>query len=127
MGRLNWQLDLKELKSLLDSFGVLEVRFYFGNFTNNIGSQKFMTMLHRNGYKIRTKPVKTMELSIDVTSVSSKSPDILANFIDPTLLRELRIDAIEYLNNELRAMNAQGLGDHPKAATCGHLKTGHSE
>jgi uncharacterized LabA/DUF88 family protein len=106
--RLGWNIDLKVLKDLLDSFGVMEVRFYFGNFPQDPGSQKFMTMLHRTGYRIRTKPVKIMNLSIDVSSISSKSPDILASFIDPTLLRELRINAIESLNDELRAMNALG-------------------
>jgi hypothetical protein len=106
--RLGWNIDLKVLKELLDSFGVIDARFYFGNFSHDAGSQKFMTMLHRTGYRIRTKPVKIMNLSIDVSSISRRSPDILASFIDPTLLRELRIDAIESLNDELRAMNAQG-------------------
>jgi hypothetical protein len=27
----------------------------------------------------------------------------------------------------VEGLNAALLGDHPKAATCGHLKTGHSE
>jgi uncharacterized LabA/DUF88 family protein len=106
--KLGWAIDFKVLKHLLDSFGVMTTRFYFGNLPHDAGSQAFMTMLHRTGYEIRTKPVKIMTLSIDVTSISSNSPDILANFIDPTLLRELRIDAIESLNNELRAMNVQG-------------------
>ena len=57
---------------------------------------------------MRTKRVKLMQLSIDVTSISNRSPDILTNFIDGILLKNLRIDAIEYLNSELRAMNKQG-------------------
>lgn len=106
--KLGWKIDLKVLKSLLDAFGNLEIRFYFGNFPQDMASQRFMAMIHGAGYKIRTKPVKIIKLSIDVSSISRQSPDILAGFIDPTLLRELTVDAIEALNNELRAMNALG-------------------
>ena len=67
-----------------------------------------MKFVHSCGYKMRTKPVKVMQLSIDVTSISTISADILTNFIDPTLLKNLRVDAIEYLNNELRSLNKQG-------------------
>lgn len=106
--KLRWVVDLKKLKQLLDSFGVLESRFYFGTFPDDPRSQRFMTFVHRTGYKVRTKPVKIMQLSIDVTSISSKSPDILNAFIKDPLLQQLRIEAIEYLNEELRLMNVAG-------------------
>ena len=60
------------------------------------------------GYDLKTKPVKIMRLSIDVSSVPANSPDILMNFIRPPLLRSLNLAAIEYLNNELRKLNRQG-------------------
>ena len=85
--RLGWEIDLRKLKELFDSFGVLEVRFYFGTNVGDNGSERFMTAVHRMGYKMRTKRIKRMELSIDVTSVSAKSPDILSNFMDSTLLK----------------------------------------
>lgn len=114
--RIGWDIDLRKLKDFLDSFGVLEARFYFGTIPGNGGSEKFMTFVHRAGYKVRTKPVKIMRLSIDVSSISSRSPDILANFVSKTLLNELRLEAIEYLNSELRTMNRAGKPylEHPK-------------
>src|SRR5689334_13482943 len=106
--RLSWQIDLRKLKDLLDSFGIIEARFYFGTFPKDAKSQRFMTFVHRCGYKIRTKHVKIIRVSIDATSISPKSPDILANFIDERLLRLLRVDAIEHLNGELRSLNKAG-------------------
>jgi uncharacterized LabA/DUF88 family protein len=106
--RLGWQIDLKKLKSLFDSFGIIEARFYFGTYPGDLGSQRFMTFVHRTGYKVRTKPVKIMQISIDVTSVSAKSPDILNAFIKDTLLQQFRIETIENLNEELRMLNRAG-------------------
>lgn len=114
--RMGWQIDLKKLKDLFDSFGIIEARFYFGTYTGDDKSQRFMTFVHKVGYKISTKPVKIMRLSIDVTSISVQSPDILTNFIAETLLNQLRIETIEYLNEELRNLNKQGKThlEHPK-------------
>ena len=70
---------------------------------------RFMTFVHKAGYKVRTKPVKTIEVSIDVSSISEKSPDILNNFIKDQLLEQLKIETIEYLNAELKLLNKAGL------------------
>src|SRR5207249_12093891 len=106
--KLGWQVDLKKLKDLLDSFGVIEVRFYFGHYPGDQRSRGFISLAHKFGYIIRTKPVKVMQISIDVTSISKGSPDILHSFISDTLLKELRVEVIEYLNEELRRMNKAG-------------------
>ena len=58
--RLGWEIDLEKLKDFLDSFGITEVRFYFGTSPGHDGSARFMTFVHRTGYKVRTKPVKTV-------------------------------------------------------------------
>lgn len=68
-----------------------------------------MTFVYKAGYKVRTKSVKTMQLSIDVSSISEKSPDILNNFIKDQLLEQLKIETIEYLNAELKLLNKAGL------------------
>jgi uncharacterized LabA/DUF88 family protein len=106
--RLGWQIDLRKLKDFLDSFGVGEIRFYYGTLDEE-GSRRFMSFVHKVGYKIRTKPVKIMQLSIDVTSISKTGADILSNFINGTLLKNLRLEVIQYLNEELRSMNRQGI------------------
>ena len=87
--RLGWEIDLRRLKDLLDSFGVIQARFYFGTTPNHDGSARFMTFVHKTGYKVRTKPVKAIQVSVDVSSISEKSPDILNNFIKDQLLEQL--------------------------------------
>lgn len=106
--RLGWKIDIRKLKDFFDSFGILETRFYFGTYHGDSRSEAFMKMVHSCGYKVRTKRVKLIKVSIDVTSVSNGSPAILTNFIDGILLKNLRVDAIEYLNDELRNMNKSG-------------------
>jgi uncharacterized LabA/DUF88 family protein len=49
-----------------------------------------------------------MKLSIDVSTIPSNSPDILETFIRAPLLRTLRLQAIEYLNNQIRELNRRG-------------------
>jgi|SRR5579859_302202 len=114
--RTGWQIDLKKLKDMFGSFGVKKTCFYFGTYPGDDKSARFMTFVHRTGYTVHTKPVKIMRLSIDVSSVSAQSPDILGNFINNALLKQLRVEAIEYLNAELRALNKQGklYLEHPK-------------
>lgn len=106
--RLGWQIDLRKLKDLFDSFGVKETRFYFGTLSGHEGSSRFMSFVYKAGFKVRTKKVKVMELSIDVTSISPQSPDILSNFIDETLLKQFRMEAIKNMNEELRLLNKAG-------------------
>jgi uncharacterized LabA/DUF88 family protein len=53
--------------------------------------------------------VKIMDISINATSISTGSPDILQHFISQALLRSLKLDAIEYLNDQLRDLNKQGI------------------
>jgi len=50
-----------------------------------------------------------MKLSIDVSSISKNSPDILKNFIRKPLLKKLKVETIEYLNTELAELNKQGV------------------
>src|SRR5262249_44392990 len=73
--KLGWDIDLLKLKHLLESFGISKPNFYFGTLQGHDGSSRFMSFVHKNGYRVRTKPVKIMNLSIDVSSISQKSPD----------------------------------------------------
>ena len=108
--RLGWEIDLEKLKYFLDSFGVKEVRFYFGTPQGDAGAARFMTFVHKQGYKIRTKHVKKMHHSIDMTNVTNPhSKDVLCSFIDKTLLNTLPVTAIASLNQELRNLNAAGV------------------
>jgi uncharacterized LabA/DUF88 family protein len=49
-----------------------------------------------------------IDISINATSVSPQSTDVLANFIDQTLIRLLKVEAVEYLNKQLIALNKEG-------------------
>lgn len=107
--KLRWHVDPKRLKQFLDSFDAINaIKFYHGTLAGDAESEQFGRDIKSFGYDLKTKPVKIMRLSIDVSSIPSDSPDILKNFIRPPLLRNLNLAAIEYLNNELRKLNRQG-------------------
>ena len=77
---------------------------------NNDGfrTEQFVRDVKSYRYDLTTKPVKIMKLSIDVSSIPADSPDILKSFIRAPLLKTLRLEAVEYLNNQLRELNRQG-------------------
>lgn len=107
--KLGWHIDVKRLKQLFDSFSTIsETKFYNGTLHNNPLSKQFNDEIVRYGYKLITKSVKIMRLSIDATSINKNSPDILKNFIRKPLLSKLSIESVEYLNNELIKLNKQG-------------------
>lgn len=107
--RLGWEIDLQKLKDFLDSFGVKEVRFYFGTLPNDTSAGRFMTFIHKQGYKIRTKRVKKMMLSIDMTNIKDpRSRAVLESFVNSTFLNTMRPATIECLNEELKNLNARG-------------------
>lgn len=106
----SWRIDLSKLKDLFDSFGnVVFQKFYFGTLCGDKKSEGFIHRVKKIGFDVHTKPVKIMEISIDATSISPGSPDILQHFISQGLLRSLKMDAIEYLNDQLRDLNKQGI------------------
>ena len=108
--RMGWRIDVQKLKSLTESIGsISSVRFYFGTITGDFGSEGFMARVRKVGFQVRTKPVKFIRRSIDMSSVSKDSTDILKEFVDRNLLRHLRLDAVEYLNRQLYALNRQGI------------------
>jgi uncharacterized LabA/DUF88 family protein len=107
--RAGWSIDLRKLKALLDATGkVKSCKVYFGTIVGDKGSEGFVARIRKEGFDLETKPVKLIALPINVSSVSRQSPDILLNFIDHTLIRSLKIEAIEYLNNQLAELNRQG-------------------
>jgi uncharacterized LabA/DUF88 family protein len=108
--KLGWHVDVKRLKQFLDSFdSINSIRLYQGTLTGDAESEQFAQEVRRYGYDLTTKPVKIMKLSIDVSSIPANSPDILKNFIRAPLLRTLRLEAIEYLNNQLGELNRRGM------------------
>lgn len=107
--KLGWHVDPKRLKQFLDSFdAVNSIKFYQGTLEGDADSEQFVRDVINWGYDLKTKPVKIIRLSIDVSSIAPNSPDILKNFIRAPLLKSLKLEAIEYLNDELRKLNKQG-------------------
>ena len=108
--KLKWHIDLKRLKQLIDSFSTIKTtRFYTGSLVGDVKSEKFNKEVVRLEYELKTKPVKIMKLSIDVSSIPSNSPYTLKNFIKRPLLNKLTIETIEYLNGKLKELNDQGI------------------
>ncbi len=108
--KLKWHIDVKRLKQLLDSFSTInEIKFYDGTLEEDKKSKKWIDYLKSLGYCVRTKPVKIMRLSIDVSSIQRNSPALLENFIKKSLLRKLDLETIEFLNSKLAELNNKGI------------------
>jgi uncharacterized LabA/DUF88 family protein len=108
--RLGWHIDLERLKQFLDSFDTIrQVKFYSGTLEGDGGSEKAIEKAKHFNYIVVTKPVKKMRLSIDVSSISAYSPEILKQFVRATLLQKLNIQTIEFLNARLKELNQQGV------------------
>lgn len=108
--KLGWHIELKRLKQFLDSFDAINsVKFYNGTLTGDSESEQFMRDIEKFGFDVHTKPVKIMKLSIDVSSIPPNSPDILKDFIRKPLLQQLKIEAVEFFNNQLKQLNEQGV------------------
>lgn len=108
--RLRWHIDLTRLKQFLDSFEKIEkIKFYNGKLAGDEKSLAILKEAEKCGYIVKTKPVKIMKLSIDVSSIPLNSPEILKNFIRAPLLKKLKVEAIEFLNNQLKELNQQGI------------------
>src|SRR3989339_784570 len=107
--RLQWNVDVKRLKQFLDSFDtVKKIAIYCGTLIGDIKSEDSIREFKQDGLIVKTKPVKIMYHSIDVSSISRESPEILKQFIKPQLLGELNIDNIKYLNAVLSNINRLG-------------------
>jgi len=108
--KLQWHIDLKRLKQLLDSFNNVNlVKFYNGTISNNRKSEQFIEDMRRMKYDVHTKAVKIMKLSIDVSSISMNSPALLESFIRKPLLAKFSLETIEYLNTRLKELNDKGI------------------
>ncbi len=108
--KLGWHIDPKRLYQFLRSFDTVKtIGLYYGTLQGDLNSEQDIKDFTRFGYNVRTKPVKIIRLSIDTTSISPESPDLLKNFIRSPLLRELDIKTIAYLNTKLQELNKKGV------------------
>ena len=74
--KLGWHVDPKRLKQFLDSFDTINaIKFYHGTLAGDAESEQFVSDIQSCGYDLKTKPVKIMRLSIDVSSFTPHSPD----------------------------------------------------
>lgn len=107
--KLGWHIDLRRLKQFLDSFNTIKaVNFYNGYLEGDTKSEKEIEEVENNKYILRTKPVKVMRFSIDASSISKDSTALIGQFIRRALLRQYKIETVEYLNEKFREMNEKG-------------------
>lgn len=107
--KLKWHIDIKRLKQLLDSFdSVKAVNFYNGYLEGSERSENEKAEAENCKYILRTKPVKIMKLSIDVSRIPADSTTLLNHFISRALLRKYSVETIEYLNQRFKDMNLKG-------------------
>jgi uncharacterized LabA/DUF88 family protein len=109
-GKLGWRFDIKRLKRFLDSFdNISAVKIYYGTLDGDKRSEELMNAFAKYKYDVKTKPVKIMRWYIDVSSIEANSPAILRDFISKPLLRKFKLETIEYLNQQLKELNDQGM------------------
>jgi uncharacterized LabA/DUF88 family protein len=107
---LGWHLDVRRLKQFFDSFdSIKKVNFYNGYLVGEPSSIQFMRAVKRYKYVLRTKPVKIMKHSVDVSSVASQSTAIINQYIRSALVRKLEIADIETINRILSGLNSKGI------------------
>lgn len=108
--KLGWRFDIKKLKRFFDSFdNIGAVKIYYGTLDGDKRSEDLMGAFEKYKYEVKTKPVKIMRWSIDVSSIEANSPAILRDFISKPLLRKFKLETIEYLNQQLKELNDQGM------------------
>jgi len=108
--RLNWHISLKRLKQFLDSFNnIKKIKFYYGTLEGDSYSEQLLKSVKSYNYEVRTKTVKIIPISIDVSSIPINSPNLLKNFIRKPLLSKLNLEDIELLNQRLKYLNNQGI------------------
>ncbi|MFH0790663.1 MAG: NYN domain-containing protein [Candidatus Omnitrophota bacterium] len=108
--KLGWHIDLKRLKQLLNSFDVVQdVKFYYGTLIGDIRSENVIKEARDYKYSVVTKAVKIMKLNIDISSIPLDSPEMLKQFVHPSLLQKLNIETIKFLNSRLKELNQQGI------------------
>ncbi|MDD4989752.1 MAG: NYN domain-containing protein [Candidatus Pacebacteria bacterium] len=108
--KLGWHIDLKRLKQFLDSFEVIQsIKFYSGKLKGDFESESLQKEIEGLGYDLRTKPVKVMKLSIDISSIPADSPALLKEFIRKPLLQKFQVETVTYLNQKLKELNQQGI------------------
>ena len=108
--KFGWRFDLKRIKQFFNSFSAVKfVKIYVGTLEGNEQSEEQIIELNAMGYDVKTKPVKIMPISIDVSSVPKNSPALLQNFIRKSLLKKLDLESIEFLNNKLLELNQRGI------------------
>ena len=108
--KLKWNIDLRRLKVFLRSFDNIKfIKFYDGTLKGDRESEKaekIRRKIFKDGFT--TKPVKIMKQSIDYSSIKPNSSDLLEKFIRKCLLREYKLETIEYLNEKFLEMNKNG-------------------
>ncbi len=108
--KLGWHIDLKRLKQLLDSFEMVKiVKFYYGTLENDPLENIYTKTATDCGYEVKTKPVKVMSWSIDVSGIDPGSPVVIANFITKPFLYKLDVGTIEFFNSKLLELNRGGV------------------
>lgn len=106
---LRWHIDTKRLKQFLDSFdNIKSIKIYAGTLAGDKNSERMIKEMSECHYILRTKSVKIMKFSIDASSISSKSTDLLNQFIKYTLIRKYNEAVIKYLNNQFKRWNTLG-------------------
>lgn len=107
--KLRWTTDIRRLGQLLRSYDTVQSsHFYYGTLMGDQQSETTVNDAQKYFTHVHTKEVKLKHLSIDSSSISPQSPDLLKQFIKRCLLTEFSLSEVEYLNAILKRLNNLG-------------------
>ncbi len=107
--KLNWHIEVKRLKQFLYSFDQINsVKIYQGYFEGDKTGEQELKDWESWGLEVRTKPVKEINIDIDMTSFKLEDTTIINRVMVKPLVKELPVKSIEAINNEIKDLNESG-------------------
>lgn len=108
--KLGWKINLKRFKQFFSSFSqVQQLNLYYGTLQGSPNSELLLRQADALGYRVITKPVKVMYLSIDVRRTPKNSKRVLSNLVKSPLLHYCKPAVIQCLNQQLLELNQSGI------------------
>lgn len=107
--KLGWHIEVKRLQQFLTSFDQINsVKIYQGYFEGNKNAEQELLDWESWGLEVRKKPVKEINIDIDLTPYKLEDTAIINRVMLKQLVKKLPIKSIEVINSEIKELNESG-------------------
>lgn len=108
--KLGWHIEVKRLKQFLSSFQqVNSIKIYQGYFEGNKVAEQELLDWESWGLEVRKKPIKEINISIDLTPFRSDDTTVINRVMLKQLVKKLPVKSIQIINKEIRELNSNGI------------------